>query len=187
MSTPIFSPTGVDGVIASGNVPTWIIQEESIPTPLTKESTTIPLAAFNAATTVKADCHHDMGDVSFTRTATTRDRKRACETVTVTVKTGETIEGTVSAVYDQQQLADAAAIINAVYQAVPEGKTVYVAMAFGWDSHKPIDATTIVDVYRGTVQMRSKNTPVDGEDLKFTSTLATDLYIEDVEITGTAG
>jgi len=177
----ITSPTGVDGVIASGNVPTWIIQDSVITPPLTNESTSIPLAALNDPTTVKADCHHNMGDVSFTRTPTTRDRKRACETVTVTVKTGETIEGTISAVYDQQ--AAAGAIINAVYDATPEGATVYVAIAYGHPSHETVDATTVVDVYRGKVQMRAKNVPVDGEDLTFTATLATDLYLEDVTLT----
>ncbi|MDN5687130.1 MAG: hypothetical protein L0G94_10725 [Brachybacterium sp.] len=184
MSQPITSPTGVDGVIASGNVPTWIIQEATIPTPLTNETTSIPLSALNAEDTVKADCHHNMGDVNFTRTATTRDRKRACETVTVTVKTGETIEGTIQAVYDQQ--AGTEDIVNAVYDAVPEGAVVYVAIAYGHPSHETVSETTVVDVYRGRVSMRSKNQPVDGEDLTFTATLATDLYLQDVTLTAAA-
>lgn len=181
MSSPIMSATGVDGVIASGNVPTWIIQEATIPTPLVTGDTEIPLAALNAVDTVKADCHHNMGDVSFSRTANTRDRKRACETITVTVKTGETIEGTIQAVYDQQ--ADADAIINAVYTALPEGAVVYVALAHGWPSHDDPTEDTVVDIYRGRVQMRAKNVPVDGEDLTFTSTLAVDLFLEDVHLT----
>jgi hypothetical protein len=40
-----------------------------------------------------------------------------------------------------------------------------------------------VDIYRGDVTMRSKNQPVEGEDLMFTSTISADLFLEDVTVT----
>lgn len=182
MSVPAIS-TGLDGVIASGNVPTWIVQEADMTPALTDQSTSIPAAVLSAAGTVKADCYHDMGDVSFTRTPTTRERKRACEKVSVSVKTGENIEGTVQAIYDQQ--AEAEDQINAVYQAVPEGSTVYVVIAYGHDSMSA-EAPKRVDVYRGKVSTRAKNDPVEGEDLEFTATIAADLYLADVTVTPAA-
>lgn len=180
MSVPVIS-TGLDGVIASGNVPTWIIQESAVTVPLTDESTEIPASLLSDPTTVKADCYHDMGDVTFTRTPITRDRKRACETVTVTVQTGETIDGTITAIYDQQ--AEAEAEINAVYAATPQGSTVYVAIAYG---HRSTSSTPPlrVDIYRGVIQQRAKNVPVEGEDLEYTATISADLYLEDVDVTG---
>lgn len=177
MSVPAIN-TGLDGIIASGNVPTWIIQEADLPN-ITESTTSIPGTALSAAGSVKADCYHNMGGVSFSRTATTRDRKRACEKVTVTVKTGETIEGTITAIYDQQ--ADADATINAVYAALPEESTVYVAIAYGHDSMSA-SAPKKVDIYRGKVSTRAKNDPVEGEDLEFTATIAADLYLEDVTV-----
>lgn len=178
MTVPAIT-TGVPGVIASGNVPTWIVQEADMtPTP-TDATTSIPAAVLSAAGTVKADCYHDMGDVSFTRTPTTRDRKRACEKFTVSVKTGETIEGTVTAIYDQQ--ADTSDSINDVYDALPEQSTVYVVIAYGHDSMSTTPPKK-ADVYRGTVSTRAKNDPVEGEDLEFTATLACDLYLQDVTV-----
>lgn len=181
MSTPALS-TGLDGVTASGNVPTWIIQESAITTPLEEGATTIPAEVFEDPTTVKIDCYHNMGDVNFTRTPVTRERKRACEKVTVTRKTSETIEGTIQAIYDQQAEADD--IINAAYAAVPEGQTVYTAIGYGHDSAQGTPSR--VDVYRGDVTMRSKNQPVEGEDLMFTSTVSADHFWEDLEVTPAA-
>lgn len=181
MSQPAIT-TGLDGVTASGNVPTWIIQDATVGTPLTDQTTSIDGAWFTADETVKIDCYHNMGDVNFTRTPTTRERKRACEKVTVTRKTGETIEGTIQAIYDQQ--ADADALINAAYSAVPEGVTVYVAIGYGHDSNDGLPSR--VDIYRGDVTMRSKNQPVEGEDLMFTSTISADLFLEDVTVTPAA-
>lgn len=179
MSVPAIT-TGVDGVIASGNVPTWIVQEADMTPALTDQSTSIPASVLSASGTVKADCYHDMGDVTFTRTPTTRDRKRACEKITVTKKTGETIEGTVTAIYDQQALGGSDTI-NAVYEALPENSTVYVVIAYGHDSMSTADPS-YVDVYRGEVSTRAKNDPVEGEDLEFTATLACDLYLQDVTV-----
>lgn len=182
MSTPAIT-TGLDGVIASGNVPSWIIQEATVTEALTDQTTEIPADYLTAADTVKTDCYHDMGDIAFTRTATTRDRKRACEIVTVTVKTGETIDGTLTAIYDQQ--AGAEDEMNAVYAATPEGSTIYVAIAYGHRSTSA-EPPAYVDIYRGNVQQRSKNTPVEGEDLEYTATISADLYLEDVAVTPAA-
>ena len=179
MSQPAIT-TGLDGINASGNVPTWIIQDATVTTPLVEGTESIDGALFTAAETVKIDCYHNMGDVAFTRTPTTLERKRACEKVTVTRKTGETIEGTIQAIYDQQAAAEAT--INAAYSALPEGATVYVAIGYGHDSHDGLPAR--VDIYRGDVSMRSKNQPVEGEDLMFTSTISADLFLEDVTVTG---
>ena len=184
MSVPAIT-TGLDGVIASGNVPTWIIQEADMTPVLTDQSESIDAAVLSAVGTVKADCYHDMGDITFSRTQTTRDRKRACEKITVTVTTGQTIDGTVTAIYDQQQLGSDAEI-NRVYEATPEGSTIYVVIAYGHDSMSAT-APAYVDVYRGKVQMRSKNAPVDGEDLEYTANISADLYLEDVTVTPTAG
>lgn len=178
MSQPLIT-TGLDGVTASGNVPTWIIQDASVTTPFTDQTETISSALFTDDSTVKIDCYHNMGDVNFTRTPTTRERKRACEKVTVTRKTGETIEGTVQAIYDQQAAAEE--LINAAYESVPEGVTVYVAIGYGHDSHDGLPSR--VDIYRGDVTMRAKNQPVEGEDLMFTSTISADLFLEDVTVT----
>lgn len=182
MSQPAIT-TGLDGVTASGNVPTWVIQDSAVGTPFTDQTETIPASLFTDDATVKIDCYHNMGDVAFTRTPTTRERKRACEKVTVTRKTGETIEGTIQAIYDQQ--AEAEALINAAYSALPEGGTVYVAIGYGHDSHNGLPAR--VDIYRGDVTMRSKNQPVEGEDLYFTSTISADLFLEDVTVTPAGG
>ena len=179
MSQPAIT-TGLDGVTASGNVPTWIIHDAAVGTPLTDKTESIPAELFSDESTVKLDCYHNMGDVQFTRTPTTQERKRACEKVTVTRKTGETIEGTVQAIYDQQ--AEAEELINAAYSALPEGVTVYVAIGYGHDSHDGLPAR--VDIYRGDVTMRAKNQPVEGEDLMFTSTISADLFLEDVTVAG---
>lgn len=176
----ISSPTGVDGVIAGGNTPTWIVQEATVKTPLTSKSLGFPLEALTAATTVKADCHMDMDGVEITRETKTRDRQRMCEKVTVTVPTGETVNGSITAIYDQQ--AEAAALINAVYTALPEGATVYVVRAYGLDSNTEPSAKTKVDVVRAKVSQRNKNQPVAGEDLMATATLAGDLYLQDVTL-----
>lgn len=180
MSQPIQSAFGLDGVIASGNAPTWIIQENLITDPLREGDTEFPLALLSDPTTAKIDCHLNMGDVNFTRTPTTRERKRACETITSQIRTGQTIDGEIVAVYDQQ--ADANAVINAAYSSLPEQATVYVAQAYGLESHTEPTTANRVDVYRGTVQTRSKNVPVDGEEFRFTATLSCDLYIEDAQL-----
>lgn len=177
MSQPI--TIGLDGITASGNVPTWVIQKATLTEPLTDDTTSIPGSAFTAADTVKIDCYHNMGDVNFSRTPQTRERKRACEKVTVSRKIGETIEGTIQAIYDQQ--ADAADVINRAYAALPEQADVIIAIGYGHDSHDGLPSR--VDVYEGDVSMRSKNQPVEGEDLMFTASISAARFLEDVTVT----
>ena len=55
----------------------------------------------------------DPGDISVTRTPTTKSRQRMCQIVAETVSTGETIDVTLSAVFDQQEVSSAD--INEVY------------------------------------------------------------------------
>lgn len=180
MSTPIFSPTGVDGVIAGGNTPTWIVQEATIPTPLNDTATGFPLSALSAATTVKADCHMNIDGVEITRETQTRDRQRMCEKVSVSVPTGETVNASVTAIYDQQ--AESSALINAVYTSLPEGATVYIVRAYGLDSNTEPTTANKVDVMRGKVRQRNKNNPVAGEDLMATAELSGDLFLQDVPL-----
>lgn len=180
MSTPAIT-TGLDGIIASGNVPTWIIPESAL-TGITDQTTSIAATVLSATGTVKADCYHNMGGVNFNRTSTTRDRKRACEKITVTKKTGETIEGSVEAIFDQQEDADATIKLNAVYDALPEKSTVYIAIAYGHDSMSATPPAKL-DLYRGEVTMRAKNPIVEGEDMMFTATIAADLYLPDITVT----
>ena len=175
------STTAVAGVVAAGRVPTWIfpiadlVAEPSGPGPWS-----IVLSAITGA--VKVDCHMDAGDLQITRTPTTKQRQRLCQIVAETIKTGETIDLTLSAVFDQQKaLTDA---VNEVYAELPEGSEVYIAQAFGHDSSKPATAATVIDLYRGTVQSRMKTQPTSAdEDLKFEATLSGSAYWADVTLT----
>lgn len=173
--------TAVDGIIAGGNTPAWLVQEEEITQPLVAGAISFPLAALTADTTVKIDCHLDMDGIDVTRNATTRERQRMCEKIKTEIKTGETISGSITSIYDQQATSEA--LINAVYTALPEGRTVYLVRAYGLDAHKPATEATKVDVLRIEVQQRNKNNPVAGEDLEFTATFSADLYLPDVKLT----
>lgn len=174
--------TAVAGVVAAGRVPTWIIPAASITTDPTSGAYTIPLTALTGGTTVKADCHMDAGDISVSRSAQTRERQRLCQIVAETIKTGETIDVEVSGVYDQQALNTA--LVNKMYAAVPEGAAVYVAQAFGWDSDATPTTATKIDLYKGTVQTRTKNQPTSlDEDLKFTATISASAYWPDLSLT----
>lgn len=176
----ISSPTGLDGVIASGNTPLWIVQDTTLPEPLNDQAASFPLTALSAADTVKADCHMNMDGFEMSREATTRERQRMCEKIAKKVKTGETIDGSVTAIFDQQ--AESAALINAVYDALAEGNVVYIVRAYGLDANQEPVAGTKVDVYRVDVQQRNKNQPVQGEDLMFTATVSGDLYLQDIPL-----
>lgn len=174
--------TAIEGVVAAGRVPTWIIPAALITTEPTEGSNTIPLSVLNHATTVKADCHMDVGDISITRTPTTKSRQRMCQKVAETVSTGETIDVTISAVFDQQE--SSSADVNEVYAATPAGAEVYIAQAFGWDSDLTPTTSTKFDLVPGTVQTRTKNQPTTfDEDLKFTATISARGYYEDVTAT----
>lgn len=172
--------TGVDGIIAGGNTPVWIIQEAAITTPLTEHTTSIPVSLLADPTTAKIDCYMNMDGMSVTRTPSTKERQRMCEKVKQSVKTGETIDIEITAIYDQQ--AQAADEINVAYTALPEDATVYIVRAYGLDSTVTPTSANKVDVLRGTVQQRNKNNPVAEEDLMFTATLSGDLMIQDVQL-----
>lgn len=173
--------TAIEGVVAAGRVPTWIIPAASIATDPTSGAWSIPLSALTGAGTIKLDCYLDAGDIQVSRTAQTRVRQRLCQTVQENIKTGETIDITVSAVFDQQEASSAD--VNLAYAAVAEDAEVYVAQAFGWDSTVTPTAATVIDLWKGTVQMRTKNQPTSvDEDLKFTATLSGSAYYADVAI-----
>ena len=172
----------IDGVLAAGNLPTWIIPASAITTPPSEENPSIPLAVFSDPTTVKADCHMDWGDFSLTRTPTTRERQRMCQKMSETIQTGETIDASLTAVYDQQAALTEA--VNKVYAALPAGAEVYIARAYGWDTDTAPTAATKVDLIRGTVQGRTKNNPANAdEDLKATATISGSAYYADVTLT----
>jgi hypothetical protein len=174
--------TAIEGVVAAGRVPTWIIPAALVSADPTEGTWSIPLADLTDPTVVKADCHMDAGDFSVTRTPTTKSRQRMCQVVAETVKTGETIDITLNAVFDQQEAMSAD--VNEVYDALPEGAVVYVAQAFGWDSSVTPDATTVVDLFKATVQSRMKNQPTTfDEDIKFQAVLSGSAYFADVALT----
>lgn len=173
--------TAIEGVVAAGRVPTWIVQAAQITTDPTTGAWEIPLIALTHASTVKADCHMDAGDVSVTRTPTTKSRQRMCQVVAETVKTGETIDITLNAVFDQQEAMTED--VNEVYAALPEGALVYAVQAFGWDSAVTPTIATVVDIFKATVQSRMKTQPTTfDEDLKFQAVLSGSAYFADVEL-----
>ena len=177
------SETAIEGVVAAGRVPTWVIPTASIPTEPTEGTNSVPLAALTGASSTKIDCYYDFGDVSVSRSPQTKSRQRACQTVAQTIKIGETIDVTISAVYDQQ--AAAADAVNKAYSALPEGTEVYIAQAFGHEAAVDPTSATKIDLMRGTVQFRMKNQPTSPEeDLKFTATISVSGYWEDVALTG---
>lgn len=173
--------TAVDGVVAAGRVPTWIIQPAQIPTDPTDGTWSIPLAALTHESTVKIDCFFDFGDVQVNRSPITRTRQRVCEVNPQNREVGETIDITIAAVYDQQALMTAT--VNEAYSAMPKGASVYIAQAFGWDQSATPTVATVIDLIPGTVQSRLKNQPATpDEDLKFTATISAREVFEDVAL-----
>lgn len=176
------SVTAIEGVVAAGRVPTYIIPAAGVTVPPTTAVPELLLSELLAGTVIKADCHMDPGDISVTRTPTTKSRQRMCQTVAETIPTGETIDVTITAVFDQQEASSAE--VNDVYTALPQGADVYIVQAWGWESGVTPTVATVVDVMRGTVQTRTKNQPTTfDEDLKFTATLSVSSLVEDVELT----
>ncbi len=173
----------IEGVVAAGRVPTWIIPAALITTPPTGDGPwSIPLTALTGATTVKTDCYMDMGDVTITTTPSTRPRQRMCQKIAETIVTGETIEVTLAAVYDQQE--DLTEDVNKVYAALAQDVEVYVAQAFGWDADLAPTVDTKVDLVRAKVQTRTKTQPTaPDEDLKFLATLSGSGFWDDVTLT----
>lgn len=179
------SVTAVDGVVAAGHFPSWVIPASVITTDPTEGTWEIPLSALTDPTAIKFDCHMDVGDLTVERTASTRSAQRACEMIARTIKTGETINVTLNAVFNQNAGTGDATGVNDVYDALPEDADVYVAQAFGWDSGTAPDATTVIDLYKGSVQTRMKNQPANvDEDLKFQAVMSMSGYFEDIALTG---
>ena len=173
--------TGVDGVIAGGRQPVWVIDPADVTEAPTAGATTFPLAAVTGG--VKIDCLYDMGDVSLTRAASTRERQRACQKVAETIVTGHTIEGSITAIWDQQ--ADTAAEVNAAYSALPEGGQAYVFVAHGHDSEVDPTAETKGDVWRVKVTQVDHTLAANAdEDIKFAATLSGDGYWPNVTLSG---
>lgn len=176
------SVTAIEGVVAAGRVPTWIIPAALVTTDPVVGAWEIPLSVLNNVAVVKIDCHYDMGDVSVSRAPITKTRQRACQVVQQTVNVGETIDVTIAAVYDQQEAMSEA--VNEAYAAMPQGAEVYIAQAFGWDSAVTPTIATVIDLLPGRVLTRTKNQPTSPEeDLKFTATISASTYFEDVELT----
>lgn len=175
------STTAIEGVVAAGHVPIWVIQAASIAT-MPDGGGAIPLTALTDGTTTKIDCYLDAGDVSFSRSEQTKSRQRLCQTIAETIKVGETIDITIAAVYDQQEASSAD--VNKAYAALTEGADVYVAVGWGWDQSQTPTAQTKVDVWKGKVRTQDRNFPTSiDEDLKFTSIVSVSAQAKDVTLT----
>ncbi len=173
--------TAIEGVVAAGRVPTWIIPAATITADPVTGTWSIPLAALTGATTVKTDCYLDAGDIQVTRTAQTRTRQRLCQTVAEQIKTGETIDITISAVYDQQEAMTEE--VNEVYAALAEGAECTSPRRSGGLEGHP-HHRTVIDLWKGSVQMKTKNQPTSpDEDLKFTATSTGSAYFADGALT----
>ena len=81
--------TAIEGVVAAGRVPTWIIPAATITADPVTGTWSIPLTALTGATTVKIDCHMDFGDMSMNVTPNTRERQRMCQKVKETIVVSE--------------------------------------------------------------------------------------------------
>ena len=136
------SITGIDGVVAAGRQPAWVIDEAGLGE-ITDTTTTLPLATVTGGQRV--DCYYNFGGLVLNRTATLRETQRACQKVAKSTKVGEVIDGTLTIVWDQQ--ADAADEVNLAYSALPEGGTVGIFVAHGWDAEQAPDATTKGDLW----------------------------------------
>lgn len=172
--------TGLDGIQAAGHLPSWVISDANLPENLTNATDSIPLAAVTGAT--KIDCHADFGDINLNVTQTTRERRRMCQTVAVTINTGQTINLTVRGVYDQQ--AATSEDINLAWAALPVGARVGFFRAYGWPSDTAATAETVGDLIVGEVQSVTKVEPANAdEDLKFEATISGELYLQDITLT----
>ncbi|WP_030526608.1 hypothetical protein [Phycicoccus jejuensis] len=176
------SVTVMEGVTAGSHSPIWIIPAALVDQDPTDGTYSIPLSVLTDPTVVQIDGYLDAGDVSVSRSPQTRTRQRLSQAVAQNVVIGETVDVTVSAVYDQQA-ADGAAI-NKAYDAMPKGAEVYVAQAFGWFSGDTPTTATKIDLAKGAVQSRYKNQPTSGdEDLKFSSVVSVEQEWADVALT----
>ena len=177
------SKTAVPGITAAGRQPVWAIQPTALTTPVTDDTETIPLAAVTGGQ--KLDCYYDFGGLTLDRTATTRSRQRACQKVAEEIKIGETINGTLTIVWDQQKLNDTSEdVINDAYKALPEGAEVYLFIAHGWDSDQDPTAETIGDLWRVRVnQVAHLMAASAEEDLMARIDLAGSMFAPNVSLT----
>lgn len=175
------STTAIEGVVAAGHVPIFVIPAASVAT-FPANGGSVPLTALTAPTTTKIDCYLDAGDVSFSRSEQTKTRQRLGQTIAETIKVGETIDITIAAVYDQQETSSAD--VNKAYAALTEGADVVVAVAWGWDQSDTPTSATVVDVWKGKVRTQDRNFPTSAdEDLKFTSIVSVSQQAKDVTLT----
>lgn len=174
------STTAIDGINAAGMQPVWIIQDDAL-TGITDDTTSIALATVQAGQ--KADCYYNFGGLELSREATTTSRQRACEKVAREIKTGETITGSMTFVWDQQSAEDDA--INLVYSALPEGSQVWLFIAHGWDQDKALEATTKGDLWRMDVtQIDHLMAASPEEDIMARATLNGSLFVPNVTLGG---
>ena len=174
------SITGINGVVAAGRQPVWAIDPADL-TGITDDTVSIPLAAVTGGQ--KMDCYYDFGGLALDRSATTRSRQRACEKVAQEIKIGETITGSLTAVWDQQ--ATDTATINLAYGALPEGGDVFLFIANGWDQDLTPTAATKGDLWRVTVTQKNHLLAASAdEDLMFRADLNGTLFVPNVSLTG---
>lgn len=179
------STTAIAGVNAAGMQPVWAIDVADL-TGITDDTESISLSAVTGGQ--KLDCYYNFGGLALDRTANTTTRQRACQKVAEEIKTGETISGTLTIVWDQQKLNSVApedAAINAAYKALPEGGEVFLFIAHGWDQDQAPDATTIGDLWRVRVsQIAHLMAASADEDIMARADLSGSLFVPNVALTG---
>lgn len=169
----------IPGVNAAGRQPIYVFPATEAPG-LTGATKTLPLTAVTAGT--KIGCYYDFGGVELNREPITTERQRACQKVAETIRIGETISGTITAVFDQQATSEAE--VNKAYAALPEGGEVILFVAHGWDTDIAPTAKTKGDAWRMTVSQVHKGIAASAEeDVTFTATLNGSLYLSDVTLT----
>lgn len=174
------SITGIEGVVAAGRQPVWIIDGASL-TAITDSDTTLSLATVTGGQ--RADCYYNFGGLSLTRTPTMKEVQRACQKVATSKKVGETIEGTMTIVFDQQ--AESTAEVNLAYSAMPEEGTVGLFIAHGWDAELAPDATTKGDLWIVDVTQVDHLLAANAdEDLMAQVTLNGERYLKNLTLSG---
>lgn len=174
------STTAIDGIQAAGRQPVWAIDAADL-TNITDDTASIPLAAVTAGQ--KMDCYYDFGGLALTREPQTRARQRACEKVVQNIKIGESITGTLTAVYDQQETDTAT--INLAYGALPEGGEVFLFIANGWDQDDTPTSATKGDLWKVKVTQKDHLLATSAEeDLMFQATLDGSLFVPNVSLSG---
>lgn len=174
------SITGIEGVTAAGRQPVWIIDAASL-TGITDATTELPLATVTGGQ--RADCYYNFGGFTMTRTPNLRETQRACQKVAVSKKVGETIEGSMTIVYDQQALPTEE--VNLAYSAMPEEGEVGLFVANGWDAEATPDATTKGDLWVVDVTQVDHLLAANAdEDLMAQVTLNGERYLPNITLSG---